>query len=736
MNWTGGALQRSRGSNAKAATSRIQKQHFARARQRLLIGPQSPPSIDLSVFQNAKVEKRSDTDYRILPKTRRSGQKTAEKAGNMEPVVERSRKPRIREVNSMASGGQQLIQGQRKRQSSLGTHFPPPLLSKNCAKTDPIGSDGAEIQYSSPRSTLDKVQSGTSTPAQTPSWTTSSALKRKRMELLCCRDWVSLDHSKPVKVYFDSIEDKNLIGKRRRVESKESERRVASLRCKRLQTFYRSPSKHGVNIASSTQDVSIHIGSSVLDNVSPSHRIPDSTTSQNSGLSEEMLLDHTGSSVVSLDRGDPYRQCYHLQESSSRDSSSKLGRDAKAPTPSLRRDVRSSPHGLLENLYADDSCEHGQGKLIEPLRRVPGSIIKDDSEFQGLRLRFVSTPEAHPKPANVQSSTLQAQRANRVPLMHGALVPEVDTADAQGTTSNKVPPEFARDDITSLARQYQSVKAPSENDCEPSNCPTIEPIFTRAPHVLRQRTISPTLKNPTSEPENEETLWRQFVFGSQESTPGTSQETRIHKVESDPSSLLVQHTSSGSPRPRRSKQAALQANISTEALASSVTSATGQTDPRNPRSPSRTKTMSQSNFQSCASDELEHQFSVLQESQNIFQRESTVAFPPKSCLVGKHYKARHSTNQGSIVLPTSTGAATCASPFTVSSDKLGWSPNRIQQHLIFKKPKRYDGSQVKAIERTVLGSNRKSGDHHARREGFAKRLNIERDYEEDQIEDW
>ena len=732
MNWTGGALQRSRSSNAKGATSRTQKQYFTRARQSLLNSPQAPPSIDLSVFQNAKTKEESKKHYQFPAEFSDHSQRTAKEIRDPEPSVIKLQMPRMRDVRGLMTEDQQRSRKQCKADSFLGTDFQSPLRNKDFAVIGPICLEGREVQGSPPRRNLHQFQHGRS----------ASALRRKRMKLLGCRDWAGLEYSKPVKIHFDSIEDKDLIGKRRRIDSEDVERRTARLRNRRFKTLHHLPSKHLFNAVPSNQDVSIHIGSSVPDYASPFHATPQPSTSQDSCLSEDMLLDRTGSSLVSLEKGDPNRQSYRLQESPLRSIPSGLERDAKALIPTLRPIARSSCNEKLEDFSTVDCCAHQQGMPKEATEGIPGPTIEDESDFHGLRLEFESTPEAHLEATDVQSRIIQAPGFNPWPLMHGALVQDEHIADAQElTTPNRDQPQVA-EDINLPVNQHQSAKAVPDKDCmSPVNHATV-PMSTLSPQTATHGTSDPTQKRPSWEPENEEAVWRRFVFGSQESTSANSQESYIHKVDSHPSSLLMQDTSPFAPSPLLSRHATLHANFSTEALASSVTTTMDQRCPENLWTTSPIKCMSQCNVRPRLSDNRDHSSSALQSSFNVPQSVSTSTISPDSFPPEGRSKTHHSleslvpSNKGFTAPPTSTQAATCASPFTVSSDELGWSPDRIRQHLIFKKPKRYDGSRIRGREQKLQEDNRASRGDHGSRESMARRIEVEGDHEEDQIEDW
>ncbi|KAL8964387.1 MAG: hypothetical protein Q9183_004484, partial [Haloplaca sp. 2 TL-2023] len=203
MNWTGGSLSHSRKQNANLSV--IQKKHFAKARGALLNGRQPPPRLDLAFFEEAE----NDTAVRItsptrrLRPTRKGTQHTLDEYDHVRPVVNQlsSLRPRSHRRTSR----QPRVAGEQHSKCSPQHHG--------------RASSRQRRRISPDMASRRQHESASSSIAHTPiKKAPLDELEAKRQELLTSSDWVGLQQLKPVKMKFADAEDRDLIGKRRRLE--------------------------------------------------------------------------------------------------------------------------------------------------------------------------------------------------------------------------------------------------------------------------------------------------------------------------------------------------------------------------------------------------------------------------------------------------------------------------------------------------------------------------------------
>ncbi|MCJ1462658.1 hypothetical protein MMC07_001261 [Pseudocyphellaria aurata] len=165
MNWSGGALSRSRSSN----TSRLaaQKRNFAKARGRLSQTRQSFDDFDFSTLEHARVEIEKEAPPR------------------QSPARQTPQRPR-----SSSHGTLSL----KKRIKSRASEWSPSLHSSklNQSLTSGLGSIGGDVKISA-----------------------EAILEVQKQELLAMKDWCGLENTRPAKISFPDIADVDQIGKRR-----------------------------------------------------------------------------------------------------------------------------------------------------------------------------------------------------------------------------------------------------------------------------------------------------------------------------------------------------------------------------------------------------------------------------------------------------------------------------------------------------------------------------------------
>ena len=210
MNWTGGALPRSRNSNARATLTATQKKHFAKVRGKLLNGPGSSPDLDFSIFDHATKIDRPGSKRPHGTSAHETGnntQRRLEDYKQVAPIVHRldNIRPRQNPHDSASPRGRQP--GGALNSDPL-LHIPPATL----ASVKEVHQRSAGNRYGR-----------LNTPSEPAKLVTAAedSFEARRQELLQREDWVGLANTKPAKIQFTNLQDRQLIGKRRRVEGAE-----------------------------------------------------------------------------------------------------------------------------------------------------------------------------------------------------------------------------------------------------------------------------------------------------------------------------------------------------------------------------------------------------------------------------------------------------------------------------------------------------------------------------------
>lgn len=206
MNWTGGTLSRSRNQNTSLTA--VQKRHFAKARNRSMGNPQHLFPIDFSVFQDGR--KRNHSTGRAIHNVRHSdhnppsSQMVLEERDSLLPKLKQveSIKPRqgkqtLEAIPPFRYTKQPYTRLHRLKQPSPPANVRRPEyfpLSQTKASSTELGSRAKRARSLA----LDPIA-------------------EKRYELLSRSDWIGLEESRPVNMHFQDSQDRDLIGKRRRL---------------------------------------------------------------------------------------------------------------------------------------------------------------------------------------------------------------------------------------------------------------------------------------------------------------------------------------------------------------------------------------------------------------------------------------------------------------------------------------------------------------------------------------
>lgn len=220
MNWTGGALSRSRNAKSKVSLSVKQKNHFAKARLKLQ-NPQrpSPPAIQFFELGEWKPESGGHNDRRSNPvKQKVSGQRTLEQFENVQGVVRKLKSLRPRN------------QGKERKRSVIndteGHVLPsgipiPPVSPTSISSRLPSSSSPIQAEPTPKRNSKRLRTATPSTSDELDPLTAPDSVEAKRRKLLQESDWVGIERqrrlSRPVKMTFTAAKDRDLIGRRRRL---------------------------------------------------------------------------------------------------------------------------------------------------------------------------------------------------------------------------------------------------------------------------------------------------------------------------------------------------------------------------------------------------------------------------------------------------------------------------------------------------------------------------------------
>lgn len=218
MNWTGGALSRSRNAKSKVSLSVKQRNHFAKARVKLQNAQRpSPPAIQYFDFGEWKPEngihndRRSNPVEQVLP-----SQRTLEHFENVQGVVKKlkSLRPRHQEKKRKRS----VIDDTEGHVLPSGIPIPP--LSPTITSSRPPSRSSPVQAKPTAKPRSKRLRSGT--PSDSDELFPLAGLdsvEAKRLKLLEMSDWVGIERqrrmSKPVKMSFIDANDRDLIGRRR-----------------------------------------------------------------------------------------------------------------------------------------------------------------------------------------------------------------------------------------------------------------------------------------------------------------------------------------------------------------------------------------------------------------------------------------------------------------------------------------------------------------------------------------
>ena len=224
MNWTGGSLSRSRNANTNVSVSIKQKNHFAKARVRLQNRRQPPPEIQYFDFGEWKPESGVHGDRRSDPvgrKERASSQRTLDQFENVQGVVRKLKSLRPR---NEARQGEERSPINDTEGHVLPSGIPIPPVSPILINSYSPSSTSIIQDESTLKRTSKRLRASTPSTSDEPDpLALLDSVESKRRKLLEENDWVGVERqrrmSKPIKMKFTDAKDRDLIGRRRPLNS-------------------------------------------------------------------------------------------------------------------------------------------------------------------------------------------------------------------------------------------------------------------------------------------------------------------------------------------------------------------------------------------------------------------------------------------------------------------------------------------------------------------------------------
>ena len=449
MNWTGGTLSRSRNANGKLSLSVKQKNHFAKARVKLQNGQRtSPPEIQYFDFGEWKPENQVHDDRHSDPvKQRASSQRTLDQFRNVQGVVRKLKSLRPR--NERSKRKRSLINDTEGYVLPSGIPIPPispPVISSRPpSSSSPIQAEPTEERVAK------RLRASTS-PMSDELYPLAAldGVEAKRHRLLQETDWVGIERqkclSKPAKMKFTDPEDRDLIGRRRPLNSSAIQNRWNVQGSRPMKIPLMAPcNEEGEDW--SPDWMSIRIGS----------------TATNKGPISDEMLDcyQTPEPVIRAlhpVRTPAYRSIGHESQPQHRKhegtTPSSLGEEPSEPFRSLFSPEEVEQSGVAQLVEAATIAEDHSPPLVEGELQLP-----DDYEFPEPKSRFRSVFE-HTSQPHGQTSELD----------HGSDPIVRDFAFIDGKLQGAAVEQPARPEGRNVLEDQISEHAPIE-DARPSTSP-------------------------------------------------------------------------------------------------------------------------------------------------------------------------------------------------------------------------------------------------------------------------
>ena len=563
MDWTGGVRRRF-ASGKNGATVQKQKAHFAKARAAL----QNTPSSH-STFKPRFL----NSDVRDGGRRARAAQKHSSRHHEKSIAIEQRKRRRSKETaheatqfNKSTRTSQQISQHRERRTS------PSRAISI---------SSGSPSSQSEPIDHKQSVKRShcSSSPLQTAFSEEERLLLANRRRLLARTDWLGLSALRPVQIKFPRSQDREHIGKRRKIGQATSRKGEAAGR--RLLTPLFKDHRQGDHLMSGAlpvDDIEIKIGTDALASQNQRSRqshTPGRTSMRHPSIefgpiSEESML-------LGAD-GDSFEEHDHPEHADfNHDHPLAMVKSQVAIAGShMTYDTQQAPHaaGIYRHNPDDHHYEHvhthpqvqvnepdggGHVTLVpdserqEDWQTVPevGMIIESDephrpvaiapmlmSQMPHDRQLLSQTTDSHTRDERawrqlwnidgnvLRHSSLKALKSSSLhndttdssvrPFAGHGVEPTLSAPPEQETVQSKHPQDRKR---------QHSINGPAEvNSCFESAC--LQSPSTSLAQITRLAEQPAITSKHIEEDENDNALWRQFIIGSQDS----SEEANDHQA--------------------------------------------------------------------------------------------------------------------------------------------------------------------------------------------------------------
>ena len=391
MNWTGGHLSRSK--NARGSLTAKQKAYFAKARARLESGRLPRPAVQSFDLGGWKPTIKITSSPRSSHQSRGHSPKqaTLHDFENVEPLARKldTLKPRVMSSKQKRSPLQPSI---NKTAEAHGGDADPIV----------VGSSQSSSSVSSEPSNTSRMSKQRPEDHQAATLSGATSMEEKRRRLLGMNDWVGIHQprpaSKPVKMTFADPADRDLIGKRRKVERTDiqpPERRRQLPRAAPSLTMNAGAIPAAQDQYYSVDDVSVRIGSAVDRSTARTSRLPGEIHSQ---FSDEIL---DNGALLSIHPPPSSSRSHNERQSGSLRSSNHRRREVLTPSALMGE---SSSHGshprsqvLVERPMLLSSStknptdmkdwqgsEHSKSELVPeylPIQDLGSRLVSDDSPY-------------------------------------------------------------------------------------------------------------------------------------------------------------------------------------------------------------------------------------------------------------------------------------------------------------------------------------------------------------------
>ncbi|KAE9980646.1 hypothetical protein EG328_000191 [Venturia inaequalis] len=560
MNWTGGRLQRHSKNKAKSTDLARQKQYFAAVRQRLQNGEtvQGAPPFRPSFLIRDRMTLANGT----TPFGQGSQRHTGHSKGKQRVLDDySSTAPLAQRLSSM----QKCPVTVTSRNQPARQRKPPSSHHRHSAQS----YEAASEDEPSPRTRGDAASSSSQNSATRKRGRSrleeEDLLELSRKKLLLQHDWIGLAHSRPVQISFTSRQEKERIGKRRRIDSDIEQRQKMFGKIKQVDNDYAHPPFMSGALGVAPESISVRIGHHALStqvSVAPQdpvrlresvEQIRQSSESmlfdveqrrlsqpQGSGLTERRVeqdprsrvgMNHTQEQDVSGSHALPV--CISDDTDISEDSASALDEDMGESESTNETADAAIEEGLgvqqlLDRLNGQDSGDdqhdddHGHSP-IPPVREyqpplAPFRLVFESSSNHNGVLPSDSPLESIPRDDTLGAFVDHADR-NSSPSDTGEADPKMPNFVNVHTTQARQPSFQEIDEVRPLGTDIQDADAPwrqlfsipsSNSAFAIDELDTDNETNTIEAHIAQPRRITEKSQS------NHNEYWRKFVFGDED----------------------------------------------------------------------------------------------------------------------------------------------------------------------------------------------------------------------------